>query len=168
MDKKEHIKQVAIEMIEASGLINLSRFDLCQCAGIPDGSFPHIMGCTFAEFIEELKPTVETVTVHQVVKARANPELRREQILDTAIDMARGIGYHKLTRDSLAGRVGVSMGLINRYFGTMLKLRRDIMRAAVKREIPEIIAQGLVNGDKHARKASQRLKDKAAAIISGM
>ena len=53
---KQHIKQIAIDMANANGLINLTRFDLCERAEIPEGSFPHVMGCTFTEFVTELKP----------------------------------------------------------------------------------------------------------------
>ena len=53
--KREKVKQTAIDMVEEAGLINLSRSALCARAGIPDGSFPHVMGCNFSEFVEELR-----------------------------------------------------------------------------------------------------------------
>ena len=50
----------------------------------------------------------------------------------------------------------------------MTQLRRSVMRAAVAQEIPEIIAQGLTNGDLHAKKASPELKARAATLLASL
>ncbi|MCH9712703.1 MAG: TetR/AcrR family transcriptional regulator [Proteobacteria bacterium] len=163
---KSHITNIALDMIHSNGLINLSRLELCERAGIADGSFPYHMGCTFTEFVSKLRPQVEDQTIHKVVKLRVDPALRKDHILDCAIVVAMDKGYNKVTRDEVAEAAGVSMGLITHYFETMNQLKRDIMRAAVKRGIPEIVAQGLVNKDRHALKASKELKTKAANIIA--
>ena len=76
------------------------------------------------------------------------------------------MGYTKVTRDAVADAAGVSMGLVSRYFGTMKNLRRDIIRYAIRNDIAEIIAQGLANGDDHARKAPANLKAKAATLLA--
>jgi len=162
---RSHIKQTAIEMVRESGLINLSRRELCKRAGVPDGSFTHITGYTFSEFIKELKPEVADVAIFPVNKSRTDPKLRREHILNIAVEMARKVGYHKITRDGIAEGAGVSMGLVTRYLGTMKQLRRTIMRAAITQEIPEIVAQGLANGDNQAKKAPDDLKAKAVNLI---
>lgn len=163
--KRERVKQTAIDMVEEAGLINLSRSALCARAGIPDGSFPHVMGCNFSEFVEELRDLCAGPQ-HVVTKNRANPALRKDQILNVAVTMATAVGYNKVTRDAVAEGAGVSMGLVTRYFGTMKNLRRDIMRFAIRNEVAEIIAQGLVNGDDHARKAPAELKAQAAALLA--
>lgn len=164
--KREQVKEVAVGMVTERGLINLSRRELCERAGIPDGSFPHIMGCNFAEFVEELKLENIIELSHSVSKTRANPELRKDHILNVAVTMSRVGGYNKITRDKIAERAGVSMGLVTRYFGTMGQLRNAIMRRAVKQGIAEIIAQGLANGDDHARKAPAELKAEAATLLA--
>lgn len=164
--KREHIKETAIEMVREAGLINLSRRELCERAGIPDGSFPHVMGCNFAEFVDELKSAGVEAEVYPVHKTRANPALRKDHILSAAVAMAKEVGYCKLTRDSVAEAAGVSMGLVTRYFGTMPQLRRDVIRYAIRHGIPEIIAQGLVNRDDHATKAPDELKARAKAFLT--
>lgn len=166
--EKEQVTTVAVEMVREVGLINLSRSELCERAGIPVGSFPHVMGCTFTEFVDELKSFFDEDYDKQftVSKSRINPELRKDQILNVAIDMAKEFGYHKITRDGIAERADISAGLISRYFNTMKQLRRTIMRAAVHKEIPEIVAQGLANGDDQAKKAPQELKRKALELIA--
>ncbi len=163
--KREQIKEVAISMVRGSGLINLSRRELCEKCGIPDGSFPHIMGCNFFAFIEELQLEDIRELSHSVSKTRANPQLRRDNILNVAVGMAKSAGYNKITRDKIAEGAGVSMGLVTRYFGTMSQLKTAIMRRAVKQGILEIIAQGLANGDDHAKNAPIELKTEAAAFL---
>jgi len=164
--KREHVKETAVAMVREAGLINLSRRELCDRAGIPDGSFPHVMGCNFADFVEELREDGVEQSVAPVSKRRANPALRKDYILAVAVDMAKGVGYHKLTRDAVAEKAGVSMGLVTRYFGTMKQLRRDVMRRAIKENIPEIVAQGLANGDDHAKKAPAELKAISATMLA--
>jgi len=163
--KREQIKEVAISMVRGSGLINLSRRELCEKCGIPDGSFPHIMGCNFCEFVEELQREGIQELSHSVSKTRANPKLRRIHILNVAVDMAKTAGYNRITRDKIAEGAGVSMGLVTHYFGTMSQLRTAIMRRAVKQGILEIIAQGLANGDDHAKNAPVELKMEATALL---
>ena len=165
---KESVKQTAIEMTEEVGLINLSRRDLCERAGIPDGSFPHVMGCTFSEFVVELQDEgvgAGSGEVVEVNKTRVSPKLRREQILAAAVELAKTDGYHKMTRDDIAKRAGVSTGLVTKYFSTMPALRRDVMRAAVRNNVAEVVAQGLANRCSHALKASPELKKQAALIL---
>lgn len=164
--KREHVKETAVAMVKEAGLINLSRRQLCERAGIPDGSFPHVMGCNFAEFVDELKVEGVEATAYPVNKTRANPTLRKAHILAAAVAMAKDTGYHKLTRDAVAESAGVSMGLVTRYFGTMNQLRRDVIRYAIRHNIPEIIAQGLANADDHAKKAPDELKARAKAILT--
>ena len=163
---KAHITNIALEMIHDNGLINLSRLELCERAGIADGSWLYHMGCSFTEFVSKLRPQVKDQTTHNVVKLRVDPALRKDHILNAAIKVAKKKGYNKITRDDVAEAAGVSMSLITHYFETMNQLKRDIMRTAVKRGIPEIVAQGLVNKDRHALKASKELKTKAAHLIA--
>jgi len=163
---KSHITNIALGMVHANGLINLSRLELCERAGISDGSFPYHMGCSFTEFVSKLRPQVKDQTIHKVIKLRVDPALRKEHILNAAIKVATEKGYNKITRDDVAEAAGVSMGLITHYFETMNQLKRDIMRTAIKRGIPEIVAQGLTNKDRHALKASKELKTQAANLIA--
>ena len=166
--KREQVKKVALKMVGKKGLINLSRRELCEKAGIPDGSFPHVMGCSFTEFVDELKITSVKEPFYVVSKTRANPELRKDHILNVAVKMAVAGGYNKITRDKVAEGAGVSMGLVTKYFGTMPQLRKAIMRRAVKQEIIEIVAQGIANGDPQAKKASSELKTQAVALLVKM
>jgi len=162
---KQHITEIATLMIHENGLINLSRAELCERAKIPDGSFINTMGCTFIEFVEQLKNSNILECNYPVVKSRTNPALRRRCILQAAIKIACKIGYTNLTRSSIAEKAGVSEALVSRYFGTMVQMKRDVMRYAIHENVYQIVAQGLAINDKHAAKAPQNIKDKAAELI---
>lgn len=161
--KREHVKETAVAMVKEAGLINLSRRQLCERAGIPDGSFPHVMGCNFAEFVDELKVEGVEATAYPVNKTRANPELRKAHILAAAVAMAKDTGYHKLTRDAVAESAGVSMGLVTRYFGTMNQLKVAVVNHAVKCEVLPIVAEAIYSRDPRAKKISPELKARALA-----
>lgn len=94
-------------------------------------------------------------------------KLRRKSIIESAILLSKIHGYNKVTRDQIADHAGVATGTINSHFGTMLKLRRDIMRAAIAGQVLEIIAQGLSHNDPHAKKAPPGLKRKAIESLIG-
>lgn len=92
---------------------------------------------------------------------RMKPEVRREYILGVALSLAEAKHYLKMTRFQLAEECDVSEGLITHYFGTMTRLRRDVMRHAIKERRLPVIAQGLTANDPHARKAPTQLQREA-------
>jgi AcrR family transcriptional regulator len=163
--EREQIKKLAIELVKKHGLINLSRSELCKKAGIPNGSFPHVMGVNFTSFVEELKNEVRPDPLCPVNKSRTNSLLRKNNILAAALDVSIKDGYNKVTGTSVAEAAGVSVGLVFKYFGTMKQLRNAIMKAAIQQEILEIIAQGLVTGDRKAKKVSAELKKRALSSL---
>jgi AcrR family transcriptional regulator len=163
--EKEKIIVAAEELSAEIGVINITRKNLCERAGIPDGSFPHVMGENFSEFIKKIN---DDGGFHEVSKKRLSKDDRKNHILQVAIASAKVYGYANVTRNKLADHAKVSPALVTHYFSTMPQLKRAIMRAAIQLEIPEIIAQGLALGDKNARKAPGELKTKAAEILVTM
>lgn len=97
---------------------------------------------------------------------RLTPGDRRAEILESALNVAECVGYRHLTRVQVANNAGCAESLVSKYFGTMDKFRRTIMRAAVKDEHLPIIAQGLVAGDRFAQKADQTLRSRAMASMA--
>ena len=162
---KDTILTATIKLKSEHGLINLTRKMVCKEAGIPDGSWEHIMGQTFTEFIETLDKDTE---LHEVSKKRLSKDVRKDHILRVALVAAKEHGYTSVTRTVLAEKANVSMSLVSHYFGTMEQLKRAVMRAAVEHEIPEIVAQGLSMVDKNAQKASVELKALAATALVNM
>ena len=97
---------------------------------------------------------------------RMKPGDRREIILRAAITVASDVGYARFTRAQVAGEAQCAESLVSAYFGTMVKFRRCVMRAAVRTEHLNIIAQGLIAKDKHATSASPDLKQRALSALS--
>lgn len=92
---------------------------------------------------------------------RLERNARREHILNAALTLAEKKHYTNITRDDLAVACDNSAALISHIFGTMTKLRRDIIRHAIQHENLTVIAQGLTYHDPHAQKAPKELKQKA-------
>lgn len=96
---------------------------------------------------------------------RLEPSVRTEALLQTALEVAQVKGWRKMTRECIAVAAGVSPALVSARLGTMEALRRSVMRAAVKRRIAAVVAEGLVAGDRHARGADADLKRAAAEFV---
>lgn len=99
-------------------------------------------------------------------KKRMQPDARRDLILDAAVELARVGDYTSIKREDIADRAEVSVGLVTKYFGTMVQLKRDVMRAAIRIEALSIIAHGLAVRDPHALKAPTELQQRAVASLS--
>ena len=97
---------------------------------------------------------------------RKKPGDRKEQLLLAAIEVSKEKGYQRITRTDVAERADVSAGLIHFYFESIDLLRRAIMDAAVEREIPEIVLQGLAVSDSAALLAPVKLRAKALALYA--
>lgn len=98
---------------------------------------------------------------------RLDPRVRKEQVIAAALRVAAKHGYLQMQRDDIADEAGVSGVRVSQLFGTMTKLRRVVMRHAVKNENHEVIAQGLVARDRHAMNASEEVKKAALDSILG-
>jgi len=97
---------------------------------------------------------------------RLHPTDRKPLLVDAALNAALAHGYRRMTRDHIAAHASVSPGLVSLYLGTMVKLRRTVMREAIKRGCAEIVAEGLAERDPQALKAPDDLKDKAARLLT--
>lgn len=91
---------------------------------------------------------------------------REAQILTAAVRVAARHGFSKFTLQQVADEAGVHKTLPIHYFGTMVKLRRKVMRAAVKQEVLSVIAQGLALRDPYAQKASDDVKARALHALT--
>jgi AcrR family transcriptional regulator len=96
---------------------------------------------------------------------RTNPKIRKEQILLAAIKLSKRVGYHSITRDSVAEIADVSSPLISVYFPTVASLKAAVIRAAIDNEIVEIIAQGLSLNHPQVRKISKPVKHKVMEFL---
>lgn len=98
---------------------------------------------------------------------RLKPKERKKDIITAALKVAEDSNYLTLTCQNIAAEAGCARSSVIHYFGTMVQLRRSIIRAAIKEENLTVIAQGLVSNDKHALKANKKLKIKALQACIG-
>ena len=98
---------------------------------------------------------------------RLKPDDRKHQILTAALKVAgQPGGWSTLTRENVAKEAGCAIGLVSRYFGTMVCFKRAIMRKAVVDSNLEVLAQGLATRDASAIKADDDLKARALATLA--
>ena len=100
-----------------------------------------------------------------MTRERKDPKTRKAAILGHAIGLAKEVGYSHITRDEVASRAGVAGGLVTFYFKSMDRLKREIMREAVRLAHFDIVLQGLAAKDIIALDAPSELKAKAAELI---
>lgn len=98
---------------------------------------------------------------------RLPSESRKAEILAVALTLAEKYGYAGLTRDQVARRANVVGPTITHHFGNMRGFRKALMRFAVDRQNPAVVAQGLALRDPIARKAPPALRKKALAGLVG-
>jgi AcrR family transcriptional regulator len=73
--------------------------------------------------------------------------IRRESILDAALELASSDHYRSITRDQIATRAGTATGNVNRLFGTIAELRRELVKHAIQHDNLKIIAQAITVND---------------------
>jgi AcrR family transcriptional regulator len=100
------------------------------------------------------------------MRVRKHKKIRKDMVLCTAIEMALKVGYQHLIRDEVAKEAGISGSLVNKYFGTIEKLKKEVLRAAIEKGIIEIVAQGLGMRDPDAMKAPEEIKQKAYSFMT--
>lgn len=95
--------------------------------------------------------------------ARLNPKIRKEKILLAALEVARKGAYVQMSAEDVATVADMSRGLITRYFGSMVGLKKAVMKRAVELELCEILIQGLAINCSIAKAAPIDLKRKTLA-----
>jgi AcrR family transcriptional regulator len=99
-------------------------------------------------------------------RTRMAPDARSAEILDAAVKLAKRIGFRKLTRDGVAKAASVSTGLVSTHFDGIEKLRDEVMRVAIRDEILPIVADGIANGNRLARRAPVALRQRAVQSLA--
>jgi AcrR family transcriptional regulator len=94
------------------------------------------------------------------------PTERTQQLTRTALKLAEKHGYLNVTRDQIAAAVGVSPALVSHHMGTMINLRRTLVRHAVEFGVLSVIGQAVAAGDPHAKKVPEHVKKSALASLA--
>jgi AcrR family transcriptional regulator len=161
---KQRIEDVMFKLAEEFGLVNITKTQLCEAAGIPVGSFHHFMGCTFSEFVKEMRQKYPADPPDDITRARVNPEDRKKHIVAKALQLAQVYGFYQITQQQVAKYVGVSGALVTRDF-TMPKLREAVLLRAIETETLEVIAQGMAKHHKVMRGVDPDLAARTCAYL---
>ncbi len=100
------------------------------------------------------------------MRNRKEPEERKREILEAAIELSKKIGYSHITRDGVAEQAGTSYALVSVYFGTIENLKIEVLKEAIKKEVLEIIAQGLARKETLTARLPLKLKRKVLQYLS--
>lgn len=98
--------------------------------------------------------------------ARMNPLARKEQILETAINLAIEKGYRQLTRRAVANRMQCASALINHYFKDIENLRNIVLLTAIEKEILPILAENYAAWGVETAELPQQLKEKVIRYLT--
>ena len=100
-------------------------------------------------------------------RTRMTPTDRTANVLESAILAAQKHTFAGMRLSHVAELSECSNATVIGYYKTMTQLRRAVMRAAIKRQLLSLIAQGVVCGDPTASKISDDLKRTALASMAG-
>ena len=103
---------------------------------------------------------------NRIKGARMNPLARKEQILQTALDISIEKGYRNVTRIEIARRMQCAKGLITHYYKGIENLRKIVLQSAIQREIIPILAQNLAVWGEETAQLTPELKQKVLKYLT--
>ena len=74
-------------------------------------------------------------------------KVKKDDLLTVAMDLAMTHGYNNIKRDEIARVAKVAMGTVNNHLVTMHKIKKLVVRRAIKTGNRTILAQALVARD---------------------
>lgn len=96
---------------------------------------------------------------------RLLPASRAAELLEIALTEALRQGYRTVSRGAIARAAHVSGALVTTRLGSMVELRRALMREAVLRRMVPLVAQGLVFRDPIAHAAPEDLRQESLQFL---
>jgi hypothetical protein len=94
-----------------------------------------------------------------------NGEERRLALRKAAVDVGKLVGYRAATRHIIAEHAKVSSSLVPVYLGDVDTMRRNILHDGCKDGEIKLIIEGVLEGDRVAKKAALKFKDKILQLL---
>src|ERR1700722_4989526 len=95
------------------------------------------------------------------------PRIRKQWILVAALDIAgRPGGWSELTAVGIAREAKCTPGLVFHYLGSIACINREVVKAAIKQELFDILIQALIANHPEAARMKPLLKQKAFAHVA--
>lgn len=97
---------------------------------------------------------------------REQPSVRRAEVIEAALKLARKVGAQGLVRDKIAEEAGICSSLLHRYFSSMDSVREIVIRTAFEREDTEVLYKSLSIEDFKRLNKSPELAKQAGSFLS--
>jgi|VirMetMinimDraft_7_1064189.scaffolds.fasta_scaffold10820_3 DNA-binding transcriptional regulator YbjK len=101
-----------------------------------------------------------------MTRLRLDPEVRKENIIQSALAVSRKDGLTRVTRKTVAEHAGIAEGLVSHYYNTMNQLRRDVARRAMADEDPVLLSM-MLSDPKLKKRLDPRHKEIAINHLQG-
>lgn len=125
------VKRIAERIYKEDGPEALTKENVCRAVGIPQGSLHHRTGLHFFQIVayvnDKCRPRSK---VPEGVKLSA--PMRRATIMEAALKVARVKGFSHLKTPIIAKEANCSTASLHYHFGTVDKLRAEVMQEALK------------------------------------
>ena len=138
MDYKKTIRPVAVQI----GLSNLTHQNFCDALCIPKSALERVTGKNFTSWVEFMRADNVPLGTPEPRGRIHNPAIRRELLLDTALELAEAAGLDRLSAPYIAAVAGVSRTLVQKYLDGR-PLREVVVAHAVARSNATVVAEGL-------------------------
>lgn len=107
-----------------------------------------------------------TEAVKKTRRRENNRDIRKSEIMESAVELSKSKGYTTITGEQLAAFAGVARSLINFYFGGMKKLKKELVKMAIRDEILPILSQALSHNDPSIKTINSRLRRKVVEYLN--
>jgi len=95
-----------------------------------------------------------------------NRQVRKIEILNHAVELAKSMGCVNLTGETVATAAGISRSLIGFYFGGIENLKREVVKFSIKHEILPVLSQVISINDVWSKSINARLKRKVIRYLN--
>ena len=99
-------------------------------------------------------------------RLRLDPNIRKENIIQSALAVTRQLGLARVTREAVAKHAEVADGTVSHYYNTMKQLRRAVARRAMAEGDPTILSM-LLSDPTYKGKLSPEHKAIAISHLQG-
>lgn len=90
---------------------------------------------------------------------------RRHRLLAAGMRLAEADNYQFIKRADVARLAGMSVGVLNHEFGTMLMFKRALLQHAVQTRTLKVIGQAIAQGSPSVQDIDPALKSEALAAL---
>lgn len=90
----------------------------------------------------------------------------KKLILEEAIKLAKKVGYDKITSPAISKKTGKSVNIIFYHYKSLEKLKREVIKESIEREIEIIVAQKVGEGKIKLSELTPSLSKKILKYIS--